>query len=116
MTVKAETTKANRPISITLISIFLVVGPLLLFYSFFRGTLLQGQSTGFITYFMAVSLVSIVSGIGFWLMKKWAVYTYLVLTVITQVVLLWMGRWNLFSLLLAAIVLFFGYRNLSKMS
>lgn len=116
MTVNTEAAKANRPTSITLISLFLVAGPLLLFYSFFRGNTLQGQGVGFLVYFAVVSIGFIVCGIGFWMMRKWAVYTYTVLAVIIQIALLVMGRWNLFSLLLAAVVLFFGYRNLSKMS
>jgi hypothetical protein len=54
--------------------------------------------------------------LGLWLMKKWAVYAYAAITIINQIALLLMGRWNLASLLIPAIVLYVGYKNLSKMS
>ena len=111
-----ETTKADRPISITLISLFLIIGNLLLIWSVFRGTLLQGKSLGEVVYMVFATLVSIVCGIGFWMMKKWAVYAFAVLGVIVQIALLVLGRWNIFSLLYVVIILFLGYRNLSKMS
>jgi hypothetical protein len=49
-------------------------------------------------------------------MKKWAVYTYAVFAVINQIVLFLMGRWNIVALLIAVIVVYVGYKNLSKMS
>src|SRR5512133_276208 len=111
-----EKTKADRPLSITLISTFLIVGNLFLAWPLFRGTLLQGRSVGESLYFVLVTVISLVCGIGLWMMKKWAVYTYAALAVIIQIVLLVLGRWNLFSLLFAVIIVYFGYRNLSKMS
>jgi len=111
-----ETIEAKRPISITLLSIFLVLGNLLAFYSFIRDDYFQGRGLLEILYIVLAGVVSVACGTGFWLMKKWAVYTYAVLAVIIQVALLVMGRWRLMTLLIPVIVIFFGYRNFSKMS
>ena len=110
------TIKSDRPVSITLISFFLILGSLLLAWPLFRGSLLQGRGTGEVVYMALVICISIVCGIGLWMMKKWAVYTFTVLLVINQIALLVFGRWNIFTLLFAVIIIFFGYRNLSKMS
>jgi hypothetical protein len=112
------TTKTNRPSSITLISVFEIVGGLLLIYFMFSpGTQNSAQSLSvWETLFLAFSgLVLFVSGIGFWLMNKWAVYTLIGLGLISQVYLLAVGRWNIFSLLIPAVLIFVGYKHLSKM-
>jgi hypothetical protein len=111
-----EATKVERPLSITLVSVFLMIGNLLLAWYLYRGTLLQGRGVGESLYFVLVTVTSFVCGIGFWMMKKWAVYVYAILGVIVQIALLVLGRWNLFSLLLPVVIVYFGYRNLSKMS
>ena len=111
-----KTTKVQRPVSITLIRFFLIIGNLLLAWPLFRGTLLAGKGMGESIYMVLVMVVSVVCGVGFRMMKKWSVYTFTVLGVIIQIALLVLGRWNVFSLLFVAIVIFFGYRNLSKMS
>lgn len=116
MTETIKEAKVDRPISITLISIFLIAGNLFLAWPLLRGTLLQGRGMAEALYMVLAVVISLVCGIGFWLMKKWAVYTYAALGVIIQIVLLVLGRWNLFSLLLPAIIVYFGYRHLSKMS
>jgi len=58
----------------------------------------------------------IVCGIGFWFMKKWAVYAYAIFAFIDQIALLMLGRWNFFSLLISIIIVYVGYKHLSKMS
>jgi hypothetical protein len=58
----------------------------------------------------------VVSGVGFWLMKKWAVYPFIAFAIIVQVYLISVGRWNIFSPLLLAIPIFIGYKHLSKMT
>jgi hypothetical protein len=108
------TTKANRPISITLISLWLLFGALTTAWLIFRG---YGASFISDTVLIAVGgLVSLACGTGFWFMKKWSLFIYAVYGLLNQVALLALGRWNLFSLLVLAIIVYFGYRNLSKMS
>lgn len=109
-----ETIKPHRPSSITLISIFLIYSGLMSFYYIFRGALTL--STVDTLFFAFGGIVFIICGIGFWLMKKWAVYAYAIFAVINQVALFLLGRWNIFSLLLLGIIVYVGYRHLSKMS
>lgn len=110
-----EATKTKRPSAITLISVFGIYTGFLSFYYVFRDGI---QQLGFgNTLFIALGgIVFLVCGVGFWLMKKWAVYAYAVFGIIDQVVLLVIGRWNILALLIPVIVVYVGYRNLSKMS
>jgi hypothetical protein len=48
--------------------------------------------------------------------EKRALYVYAVYGLLNQVALLALGRWNLFSLLVLMMIVYFGYRSLSKMS
>ena len=110
-----EITKIDRPLSMTLISIFEVYSGFLGFYLIFQNRI-QGLGL-WNTLFLAVGgIVFFASGIGFWLMKKWAVYLYMVFGVIDLIILLVTGRWTILALLLPVIVIYFGYRHLSKMS
>ena len=114
-----STTKTNRPSSITLISVFEIVGGFLLFYFMFSpGNQISVQDRGgWETLFFALSgIILLVSGIGFWLMKKWAVYAFIVFAILSQVYVISAGRWNVFSLLFLAIPIYVGYKHFSKMT
>ena len=63
--------KTERPTVITLISIWEILGGLLLFYYIFGG---HGSSTVDVLHLVVGSFFSVICGIGFWFMKKWAVY------------------------------------------
>jgi hypothetical protein len=107
--------KPKRPSSITLISVFGIYGGLLSLYSVFRDGV-QGLGLGNTMFFVLGGIIFLVCGVGFWMMKKWAVYTYIVFAIIDQIVLLLIGRWNIMALLIPVIVVFIGYKHLSKMS
>ncbi len=111
----AEATKAKRPSSITLISIFGIYTGFLSLYFIFRDGI-QELGLGNTLFFALGGIVFMVCGIGFWLMKKRAVYAYAVFAVIDQIVLLLIGRWNIIALLISVIVVYVGYKHLSKMS
>jgi hypothetical protein len=105
----------KRPSSITLISIFGILSGFLSFYYVFQNDI-RGPSLGNTVFFVLSGIVFLACGIGFWLMKKWAVYTYMVFAVIDQIFLLVFGRWNILALLISAIVIYVGYKHLSEMS
>ena len=107
--------KPKRPSSITLISVFGIYAGLLSFYFVFRDGV-QGLGLGNTLFFILGGIIFLVCGIGFWMMKKWAVYAYAVFGIIDQIVLLVIGRWNIVALLILVVVVYVGYRNLSKMS
>jgi len=111
----SATEKPKRPSLITLVSVFGIYTGLLSFYFIFRDGI-QELALGNTLIFALGGIVFLVCGVGFWLMKKWAVYTYAVFAVINQVALLVMERWNIFSLLISAIIVYVGYKHLAKMS
>ncbi len=53
--------------------------------------------------------------IGLWTMKKWGIITYTILFAINQVVLLASGVWNIFALVLPAIVIAIGFSKYKLM-
>jgi hypothetical protein len=107
--------KTNRPSSITLVSVLLLLFGLLLFY-FLLGLDIQGVGLWNAAFFVLPGILFLLCGIGFWLMKKWAVHTYAIFAIINLIALLVMGRWNIMALLMHIIVIYVGYKNLSKMS
>lgn len=54
--------------------------------------------------------------LGLWMMKKWAVYSYAGLVALNQIVFLTMGIWSTMALIVPAIVIFFAFKHVSKMS
>lgn len=110
-----EATKTKRPSLITLISVLGIYAGFLSFYFIFRDGV-QELGLGNTLFFVLGGIVFLVCGVGFWLMKKWAVYAYVVFSIIDQIVLLLIGRWNIMALLIPIIVIYFAYKHLSKMS
>ena len=109
-----EDIKYVRPTSLTLISLFLFFGAFITVWYFLRGTF--GSSILNTILFIVSGIVFLVCGIGFWLMKKWVFYLFAAYSLINQVVLLVLGRWNLVGFLIVAIIVYFGYRYRSEMS
>jgi hypothetical protein len=110
-----QVNKTNRPSSITLISVLAILAGLLSF-NFLLSVGTQAVGVGNSAFVGLGGIVFLVCGIGFWLMKKWAFYTYTVFAIINQIVLLIMGRWNLMALLIPVVVVYVGYKHLSKMT
>src|SRR5512141_3275665 len=95
-----------RPISITMISLWLFFTALMTVWFMFRG---YGASSTVNSMLFAVGIiVSLICGIGFWRMKKWALYIYAAYALIDQAALLLLGRWTVFSLFYFAVVIYFG--------
>ena len=114
-----STTKTNRPSSMTLISVFEIVGGFLLFYFMFLPGIqnsVQDRGVWETLFFVLSGMILLVSGIGFWLMKKWAVYAFIAFAILSQVYVISVGRWNVFSLLILAVPIYIGYKHFSKMT
>jgi hypothetical protein len=112
-------TKTQRPSSITLISVIEILGGIDLIYFILSPGIqnyIQNHGVGQTMFFAFSSLILLVSGIGFWLMKKWAVYAFIVVAILSQVYTISVGRWSVFSLLILAIPIYVGYRHFSKMT
>jgi hypothetical protein len=52
---------------------------------------------------------------GLWKMRRWAVYAYIGMCAFNQVILLVMGIWSVFALLIPLIVIAIIYSQISKM-
>ncbi len=114
-----STNITKRPSSITLISVFEIIGGFNLLYFILSPGIqnfVQDHGVWDTIFFAFSGIVLLASGVGFWLMKKWAVYTFIAFAIIVQVYLISVGRWNIFSLLIPAIPIFIGYKHLSKMT
>jgi len=110
-----ERTKTKRPSSMTLVSVPAIYGGILLFWFIFQAGD-QSFGIGNTIFYGFSGIMFIVCGVGFWLMKKWAVYLYAIFALINQILLVLTERWTLMTLILSAIIVYVGYKNLSKMS
>lgn len=64
---------------------------------------------------IAFPLVFTVCLIGFWKMRRWAVFTYTGAWICAQILLLLTGHWNILTVPVPALVIAVGFRNLWKM-
>lgn len=109
-----ETTKVKRPSSITLISLFAIYWGIMVFYYIGR---VGAQYLGMLTIFIAMlGVMFLICGIGFWIMKKWAVVLCVALVILIQFILLITESWNVLPLAISVIIVFISYNNLSKMT
>lgn len=109
------TEKPKRPTSITVICVIGFIGALpsvLLIFS----PIAQQVGAWYPPYLGFSVVVGLVCMFGLWMMKKWAAYTYTGFTVFNQVVLLAMGFWNIMTLLMPAVIIFFALKNVSRMT
>jgi hypothetical protein len=53
---------------------------------------------------MASACIGAIALLGLWMMRKWAVYLYTAMTVINQVVVLYMHVWNPLTLIVPGII------------
>ncbi|MBN1343789.1 MAG: hypothetical protein JXQ73_13990 [Phycisphaerae bacterium] len=107
--------RSERPASITVISVLGIIGALAAIVTAFLPIARQIGSW-YPSYLGLAAVVGLVCMVGLWMMKKWAAYTYAALVVFNQAVLLAMGAWSIWSLLLPAIVIFFALKHVSKMT
>jgi hypothetical protein len=105
---------AARPVAITVICVIGFLGVLVAVpLAFSQAARLVGA--WYPPYLVATALVGLACMIGLWLMRKWAVYTYTALAVINQAVLVVMGGWNVFSLVIPAIVIIVMFMYVGRM-
>lgn len=105
----------KRPPAITIICVVGLIGALLSIPMFFSPV---GPSIGtwYLPYLFFSVVLGVVCMIGLWQMRKWAVYTYTTFMVLNQVVLYYFGIWDIKAVLLPAVVVFFLFRHVAKMT
>ena len=105
---------SERPVAITIICILGFIGAALTIPAVF---LAASSSIGawYPPYLAFSAVVGLVCMIGLWKMLKWSVFAYTAFVVLNQIVLMAMGVWNIFALLIPAIVNAIGFTYLSRM-
>ena len=104
----------KRPVIITVICVLGFIG------SIFSIPLIFSEAARSIGAWYPLSLafstlVGLVSMIGFWMMKKWGVITYMALFAINQVIFITASIWTISSVVLPGIVIIIGLLNFEDM-
>ena len=113
MSVPAE--KAKRPVAITIICVLGFIGAAITVPIIFS-SIASSIGAWYPPYLAVSAVVGLACMVGLWMMKKWAVFTYTGLLALNQVVMMAMGIWNVFALVIPLIVVVIAFMNLSKMS
>jgi hypothetical protein len=105
---------SRRPVAMTAISVVSGLGIL------FTIPLIFSEAAASIgawypPFLAASAAVGAACTVGFWLMRRWAVYLYTGVLCLSQIVLLAMGAWNIVALLIPLAVVMIGFIYLPHM-
>jgi hypothetical protein len=109
-----STQTTPRPVAITVICILGFIGTALAVPLVFTEAA-RAIGSWYPPYLGFTALAGFICMIGLWNMRKWGVFGYTALVALNQVVLVTMGVWNVFALLIPGIVIAIAFANLSKM-
>jgi hypothetical protein len=115
MTIDSSTSAVagGRPIAITVLCVLSAIGVLFVIPVLF--TQAAWSIGAWYPPYLAVSaVVGGACAVGFWLMRRWALYLYTAMFVVNQVVLLMMGVWSLLALIIPAVVVGIGFYYYSR--
>lgn len=109
-----DTPASERPVAITVICVLGFIGAGLTIPLIFSAA--AGSIGAWYPPYLALSaVIGLVCMIGLWKMMKWSVFAYTAFVVLNQIVLMAMGVWTFFALLIPAIIIAIGFTYLSKM-
>ena len=105
---------SRRPIAMTAICVLSGMGILFTILLIFSEA---AASIGawYPPFLAASAAVGAACTVGFWLMRRWAVYLYTGVLCLSQIVLLAMGAWNIVALLIPLAVVMIGFIYLPHM-
>jgi hypothetical protein len=109
-----DTSASERPIAITIICVLGFIGAALTIPLIFSD-IAKAVGAWYPPYLALSAVVGFVCMIGLWKMLKWSVFVYTAFVILNQVVMMAMGVWNVFGLLIPAIVIAIGFTYLSRM-
>jgi hypothetical protein len=113
-TESASAAQAGRPVAITVLCVVCAIGVLFTVPMVFSEA---ARAIG--AWYPPCLAFSAVIGaacmVGFWLMRRWALYLYTAMFVINQILLLAIGVWSVSALILPAIVVGIGFAYFSRM-
>jgi hypothetical protein len=109
-----DTAQPGRPVPITILCVVCAIGAVFAIPIIFSGV---ARSIGawYPPCLALAAVVGAVCTVGFWLMRRWALYLYTAMFVINQIVLLTMGVWTIMSVILPAIAMGIGFAYFSRM-
>jgi hypothetical protein len=111
---EAAAAAARRPLAITIVCVIMALGGVATAALFFVDV--TYTIAPWYPALLAVSaLVGLTCMIGFWLMRKWAVFLYTGMTALVQLVLAATGLWSPFAIIGPAIVVGVGFVYLGRM-
>ena len=109
-----EETSNTRPTAITVICVIAFIGALLTVPLIFMDV--ARKIGAWYPPLLAFSAVfGVICFVGLWKMKRWALFAYTAFCVINQIVMLVMGIWSVFALLIPGIVIAIGFKYLPRM-
>jgi hypothetical protein len=106
---------SKRPVAITVICILGFIGAAISVPLVFS-SMAASIGSWYPPYLGFSALAGTVCLIGLWMMKKWAAYAYTGLVALNQVVMVVMGVWTLFSLLIPLVVVIIALKYSPRMS
>jgi hypothetical protein len=112
--IETNTTNATRPTAITVICVIGFIGGLFTIPLIFTD-IARNIGAWYPPYLAFSAVVGFACMVGLWKMRRWAVFTYTGFVALNQIVMLMMGVWNVFVLLIPGIVIAIAFTYLSKM-
>lgn len=111
-----ETTQpsSQRPTVITVICVLGFIGGLFAVPMIFADNA-RKIGAWYPPYLATSVLVGFICMVGLWKMRRWAVFTYTGFVAVNQIVMLAMGVWNIFALVIPAIFIAIMFSQVSKM-
>jgi VIT1/CCC1 family predicted Fe2+/Mn2+ transporter len=113
--------REKRPTAITVICVISFLGvlfPVLIFFfsPLARQIFAQQFGAWSLSYMAFSTIAGLVCTVGLWLMKKWAAYAYIGLAAVNLAVGLAAGQSDIWTSLIAAIIIFFALKHVAKMT
>lgn len=113
-TESAPAAPLGRPVPITVICVLSAIGVVLVIPMIF-GEAARLIGAWYPPYLALSAVIGAVCTVGFWLMRRWALYLYAAFFVINQIVLLAMGVWSIMALIVPAIVVAIAFAYHARM-
>jgi hypothetical protein len=104
----------KRPSIITVVCIYLVLGAFILVRGVLSGSIIDGAKW-YPIYLVVAGIVQVVGAVGLWTMRRWGAIVVIVFSAVSQIVLVIIGEWTIFSLLIVAVLVGILYSQYSKM-
>lgn len=104
----------KRPIALTVICVIGFIGAAFAIYILFTHAA-RSVGSWYQPYLGFSIVVGLAALIGLWKMKKWGAYLYAGLMVVNQIVMAYMGVWNITSLIVPAIVTAIAFFHIKDM-